>query len=114
MRLEVQRDDDLCTLQLAGRLTLGDGDVELSREFRAQLGWGQRRFVLDLRQLGQLDSAGVGELVACAKRAGDVGGVVKVALGAEGQVRRVFALSGLDRVFELYDDRDRAAASFAR
>ena len=71
-----------------------------------------RIFVLDMVQVPWLDSASIGEIVACYKRIRERQGQMKVAI--VGKAHTVVAISGLDRVFELYDDVEAALASFVK
>lgn len=114
MQIETrQRNGGVTVLRLVGRLTIGKGDVALRRNFVRLLDEGNRRFLLDLTQVPYVDSAGIGETVACAKRAGERGAVIKIVMSARGKAREVFLFACLDRVFEIFTDEDAAVASFA-
>jgi anti-sigma B factor antagonist len=67
-----------------------------------------RRLVLDLSQVGYMDSTGLGVLVGIQRRLTD-DAVIAVA-GARRAVTAVFELTGLDRTFELFADVDAAVA----
>jgi len=69
--------------------------------------------VLDLTRLSYLDSAGIGAVVACSKRAAGAGVILKIALAPAGPVRKIFELTQLERGFEIFADVDSAASSFA-
>lgn len=112
MHIETKKIRKACVIALSGKLTLGDGDLRLRQEFVAQLEAGEQRFVLDLSKLLYLDSAGIGEIVACSKRAMERNGVIKIALPAEGPVRKVFEITGLERAFDLYGSAAEAVDTF--
>ena len=97
---------------LSGRLTLGEVEDKLKKHFQALLDSGERMFVFHLAAVPYVDSAGVGELVACAKSAYENGGVIKVVLPNDGLTYQIFVKTSLDKVFELYDTEDQAVASF--
>lgn len=84
----------------------------LRDRFKERLGAGERRFVFDMTEVPCLDSAGVGELVACVKRACERGGTIKLVAAVESKTRQILTLTGLDRVFELFDTEREAVASF--
>ena len=113
MRIGTRKARTVCIVNAAGRLVLGDGEKELRTRLSALLAEGERRFVFNLDGLTAIDSAGVGEIVACYQRAAESAAVMKIALGPEGQVRRVFELSGLDRAIEVFDEEQQAVASFS-
>lgn len=66
--------------------------------------------VFDLSGLNGLDSACLGELVACKERLRKHGGSLKIV--ATGECRDLFAVSELDRVLEIHDDEEQALDSF--
>jgi anti-sigma B factor antagonist len=113
MDIDVRRRDGVCVVGLKGRLILGGGDETLRRRFHELLDGDDRRFVFDLSGLSYMDSAGIGELVASAKRAGDVGAIIRIVSQEGSSVRQVFALTQLDRVFEIYEDADAAVRAYA-
>jgi anti-sigma B factor antagonist len=96
-----------------GAMTLGGGADELDEAFTRALRQAGAGIVLDLTRLSYLDSAGIGAVVACAKKAAAAGTVMKIAVAAQGPVRRIFELTQLERGFEVFADADSAAASFA-
>lgn len=70
---------------------------------------GAKRAVLDLSQVGFMDSKGLGVLISLLKSLGE-GGAIHLA-GVKPQVRKVFSLTRLDRVFPIHDDAAAAAAA---
>jgi len=70
------------------------------------------RIVLDLERVKFIDSAGLGELVACRKRAVGLGGEIRI-LHPGRQVKDVLVLTLLTDIFELFHDEEAAVRSFA-
>ena len=97
---------------LSGRLTLGEVEDQLKKQFEALLDSGERTFVFNMATVPYVDSAGVGELVACAKRAYETGGIIKIVLPNDCLTYQIFIKTSLDKVFELYDTEEQALASF--
>lgn len=95
-------------LTCSGELTHGKGELELGEAIDAALDAGASRIVVDLSRLARLDSAGIGALVACAKRAADRAAIVSVAVPPESAVRRILLATHLHRVFDLHDDVEAA------
>ncbi len=96
-----------------GELGLHKGDAELLAEVDGALEAGAKRIVLDLARLSWLDSAGIGAVVACGKRAADRAAIVRVVSLPDGAVRKILVATHLHRVFDLFDDRDAALEDFA-
>src|SRR5262244_336289 len=59
----VRQADDVSIVDLAGRLTLGDGSWKLRDIVRDLIRRGERRILLNLHDITFIDSAGLGELV---------------------------------------------------
>jgi anti-anti-sigma factor len=112
MHIEIRRKKRVCVVAATGRLTLTDGAGLLRDKITELLEEGERRFVFNLDGISVLDSAGVGEIVDCYKRAGEQGAVVKVALRPDGVVRRVLKVSGLEDALETFDDEKQAIRSY--
>jgi len=74
---------------------------------------GRSRIVLDLEHVKFIDSAGLGELVACRKRAVLLGGDIRI-LHPGRHVEQVLVLTLLTEIFELFHDEEAAVRSFAR
>jgi anti-sigma B factor antagonist len=93
----------------------GELDAASAPQLRADLDRllsdGVRCFVVDLAAVGFMDSSGLASLVGLFKRVRTSDGDVRLS-GVAGDVRRVLELTRLDRVFDLYDDRATAVASF--
>jgi anti-sigma B factor antagonist len=101
-------------LACEGEMMLGRGDAQLMRACAEALEAGDRRIVLDLTHLAYIDSAGVGAVIASSKRAADRAAVMKIALAADGPVRKVFVITHLYRAFEIFETAAAAVASFSR
>jgi len=70
---------------------------------------GRTEIVCDLREVSFVDSSGLSALVSGLKATREQGGFLKVA-GANEQVARIFKLTMLDHVFEMYASADAALA----
>ena len=113
MRTRTDEIRGIKVLSCFGAMTLGGGADELDEAFARVLREAGSGIVLDLTRLSYLDSAGIGAVVACSKKAAASGTVMKIAVAASGPVRRIFELTQLERGFEIFVDADSAAASFA-
>jgi anti-sigma B factor antagonist len=98
LQLRRPRRADHTVLEAAGEL-----DLAYAGELRAKLAEAAvpgGRVVVDLGRVEFLDSTALGVLVAAAKRQRATGGEV-VVRSPQPRIRRVFELTGLDRVFDL-------------
>lgn len=73
---------------------------------------GAVNFVIDLREVSFMDSAGVAVLVNLLKRARQVGGDVKLVEPTSQMTIRILRLTKFDKVFEMFATAEEAANSF--
>ena len=103
--------DGVTVLDLSGRITLGEGSVQLRDAIRDLIAKGQRRILLDLGDVNYIDSSGLGELVSAFTSAKNQGASLKL-LKLTKKVHDLLQLTKLYTVFDIYDDEASAIASF--
>lgn len=111
MKANVRKLGKVAVLDIVGKITIGEGDVMLRDKVNELLESGETRIVLNLEKVKYMDSAGIGELVACYKRAKEKEGTVKL-LNPSGKVYDLLQLTKLEEVFETYRDEGEALGSF--
>ena len=111
MKATVKEAGKIRVIELKGRITLGAGDLDLRKAVQDELEKGNTSIVLSMQGVEYIDSAGLGELVACKKRATAKGGDVKLVLPSEG-VYKVLSIVSLHLVFEIFDSEAKAIGSF--
>jgi anti-sigma B factor antagonist len=112
MEIKVASQDGISVLTFTGKMTIDIGDVMLRETFGELLNGGQRFFVFDLRGLTALDSAGLGEIIACHKISRERGGGVRIVLDEPSRIGDFFSAAHLNRVFELFADQQSAVTDF--
>ncbi len=110
VELTVERPGDLALLRVTGDVDAGTVDG-LRQRIDELLAAGEHRFVVDLTNVPFMDSAGLATLVQLFKRVRIGEGDVRIA-GLQPDVRRIFELVRLTRVFDVYDSADAAVASY--
>lgn len=110
MEIQVRREGKAAVLELHGKLTIGDGDVQLSQQIKDLLAAGSRRFVIDMSRVPYMDSAGLGEIIRANKRVRENGGAIRLVLS--GKTREVLTIAAVLPVFEVYEDPASALAGF--
>jgi anti-sigma B factor antagonist len=90
-------------------------DAHNSGELKAQMlklfEEGKNNLIVDLSSVRFVDSSGLGALVSGFKNASSRSGSLKLS-GLQLQVKSMFELTRLHRVFEIFGDVDEALASF--
>ncbi len=97
---------DFCVVALSGRLN-GASAPELKRTIKEMVEAGKSRLILDLTDIVFIDSSGLSALISGLKRCREAGGFFRLA-GLHDQVATVIKLMMLDRVFEIYENVDKA------
>jgi anti-sigma B factor antagonist len=111
MKATIRKIGEVSVVDLSGKITIGEGDVVLRERVAELLDGGERRILLNLEKVKYMDSAGIGELVACYKRAKEKEGNVKL-LNPSGKVYDLLQLTKLEEVFDTYRDEKEALVSF--
>ncbi len=97
-------------LRLEGRL-----DASSAKEVKdriSDLAKNKRvKLVVDMAGINFIDSSGLGSLVASLRSVNNLGGDIRIA-SLQDQVRAIFELTRLHRIFEIFDDSLTAAKSF--
>lgn len=113
MQLEIKerRVGDVVILDLTGRITIGDGSINLRDAVGRLLDEGRNRLVLNLAAVTYVDSSGIGELVSRHTTTRNSGGRLKL-LNLPGKIRNLLQITKLLPIFEIFDDEVEAVSSF--
>ena len=103
--------DDVVMLDLAGRITIGEGTIILRERIQKMLNAGDKKFLLNLADVDYIDSSGLGELVSTFTRVKNQEGELKL-LALTHRVRDLMQITKLLTVFDVYDDETEAIKSF--
>ena len=103
--------DGVTVLDLSGRITLGEGSVQLRDAVRDLITKGQKSILLNLGDVNYIDSSGLGELVGAYTTARNQGATLKL-LKLTKKVHDLLQLTKLYTVFDIHDDEASAIASY--
>jgi anti-sigma B factor antagonist len=103
--------DGVVVLDLSGRITLGEGSVQLRDAIRGLISKGDKNILLNLGDVNYIDSSGLGELVSAYTTAKNQQAEVKL-LNLTKKVHDLLQLTKLYTVFDIKDDEADAIASF--
>lgn len=105
-----EEQDEVMLFTLIGSLDIGTVSA-MKADLDSLLSTGQHKVLFDLYDLEQVDSSGIGAIIALFKRVRSNNGDMKIAR-LIGQPKEIFSLLRLDRVFEIHDSLDEAIKSF--
>jgi anti-sigma B factor antagonist len=102
---------DITILDMNGKVTIGEGSVALRTTIRKLLGEGKKKIILNLAQVGYVDSSGIGEFVSSFTAVNKEGGTLKL-LSLTQKIQDLLAITKLLTVFDVYDSESEALSSF--
>lgn len=113
MKINRRREEDVEILELDGKLTIGDGDVALREAMQSVLSEGARKVLVNLGNVRDMDSSGLGELVRTRTSAEAAEAVIKL-VHVEDKVEQILSMTRLIGLFETFEDEIDAVASFRK
>lgn len=111
LKISEFKENDILILDLAGQITLGEGNRVLHEALRRYVEVGERKIVLNLEGVTGIDSSGLGELVAGYATLEKNGGSLKL-LNLSDRITELMTVTKLFTVFEIFDDEAAAIKSF--
>jgi anti-sigma B factor antagonist len=112
VKLSTRQVGDVSVVDVAGRITLGEGSSALRDLMRDMVSKGQKKILLNLGEVSYIDSSGIGELVSGFTTVTNQGGQLKL-LGLTKRVKDLLQITKLYTVFDVHDDEAGAVRSFA-
>lgn len=102
---------DVTILDCSGSIRMGDGAVSLRNAIRGLNEQGSKKILLNLGEVKNVDSSGIGELIANYTTLSRDGGQLKL-LKLTDKIRDLLVITKLLTVFDAYDDEAEALNSF--
>ena len=112
VKLSTRQVGDVSVVDVAGRITLGEGSSALRDLMREMVGKGQKKILLNLGDVSYIDSSGIGELVSGFTTVTNNGGEMKL-LNLNKRVKDLLQITKLYTVFEVHEDEASAIRAFA-
>jgi anti-sigma B factor antagonist len=110
--LNTRQIGDVSVVDVAGRITLGEGSSTLRDSVREMVSKGQKKILLNLGEVSYIDSSGIGELVSAFTTVTNGGGQLKL-LNLTKRVRDLLQITKLYTVFDVHDSEVSAIRSFS-
>ena len=111
VKLNSRQVGDVSVVDVAGRITLGEGSSALRDLMRDMVGKGQKKILLNLGEVSYIDSSGIGELVSGFTTVTNSGGQLKL-LNLNKRVKDLLQITKLYTVFDVHEDEAGAIRSF--
>ncbi len=112
LQISIRESGDITILDLRGRSTINDGESDLlNSHIQKLVAKGARKLLLNLGDLTQVDSSGIGIIVGTYVSLGNQGGDLRL-LRPRGLVLEVFRVLHLLKIIPMFEDEAEALASF--
>ena len=111
VKLTTRQVGDVTVVDVAGRITLGEGSSALRESLRDLVGKNQKKILLNLGDVTYIDSSGIGELVSGFTTVTNSGGALKL-LNLNKRVKDLLQITKLYTVFDVHEDEAAAIRSF--
>ncbi len=93
-------DDNTQALDLEGEVDVYTAPL-LRQEIMDQVDSGVKTLLVDLNKVEYLDSTGLGILIGGVKRLKEQGGSLRL-IGPSARITRIFEITGLNKIFDVY------------
>ena len=111
LNIKERQAGDVTILDMDGKITIGEGSVALRSAIRRLLEEGKKKILLNLGQVGYIDSSGIGELVSSYTAISNAGGQLKL-LNLTQKLKDLLGITKLLTVFDTYTDESEALSSY--
>lgn len=111
VKLTTRQVGDVTVVDVAGRITLGEGSATLRDAMRDMVSKNQKKILLNLGEVSYIDSSGIGELVSGFTTVTNSGGTLKL-LNLNKRVKDLLQITKLYTVFDVHEDEAAAIRSF--
>jgi anti-sigma B factor antagonist len=113
LRMTERDINGVAVLDIEGRIVLGEESNAFRERVKSMLAAGKKKIILNLAQVGYIDSAGLGTLVATFHSARSQGATLKLTnLGSK--FKEVLQVTKLMTVFDTYETEQAAIDSFGK
>jgi anti-sigma B factor antagonist len=112
MQANTRTVEDVAIIDVTGRITIGDGSLQLREVVGGLIDGGSKKVLLNLHGVGYIDSSGLGELVRTYTSVRNRGGNVKL-VNPSKRVHDLLHLTHMAAVFDVHTDEASAIQSFA-
>jgi anti-sigma B factor antagonist len=111
LELNERQAGDVTILDLTGSVRMGEGAVSLRNSIRGLNDGGKKKILLNLAGVKNIDSSGIGELIANYTTIKREGGQLKL-LNLTEKIQNLLVITKLLTVFDSYDNESEALSSF--
>jgi len=113
MKLDVKQADGVTVLGVKGSLIGGPETFAVHDRVKQLLSGKTTRMVIDLSDVGAINSTGLGMLMGCYTSVKNAGADIKLA-GIGEKVKNIFVITKLITIFDVFESVQEAVAAFGK
>ena len=111
LKITKRQNKNVTILDLSGKIQIGESSTELRTSLRGLVQEGEKNILLNLAEVSQIDSSGLGEFVGGSASLRRNGGEIKL-LNLTERINELMTITKLLTVFEVYENEEAAVKSF--
>jgi len=111
IKLNTRQVGDVVVVDVAGRVTLGEGSSALGDTLRTLAAKGSKKVLVNFTEVSYIDSSAIGELISGHSSLSKVGGQLKLT-GLSKRVKDLLLITKNYAIFDMHDDEAAALRSF--
>lgn len=111
MDFNIEERNNITVITPKGQLMGGPDATTMAETVRDMMNEGKCAFLVDMVHVDRMNSSGLGILIGGLTTVKNGGGALKL-LNLKPKIKELLKITKLDRVFETYDDEEKAIASF--
>jgi anti-sigma B factor antagonist len=111
IKLNMRQVGDVIVVDVAGRVTLGEGSSALGDTLRNLAAKGSKKILVNLTEVSYIDSSAIGELISGFNTISKVSGQLKLT-GLSKRVKDLLLITKNYTIFDIHDDEAAALRSF--
>lgn len=108
-----RQNKNVTILDLSGKVQLGESSILFRITLRELAKNGEKSILLNLAEVSQIDSSGLGEFVSGAAALRKIGGEIKL-LNLPQRINEIMTITKLLTVFETFENEESAVNSFQK
>ncbi len=111
MKISERQVGEVTILDVSGRITIGEGDIQLRKKIHELFEKGVKKILINFEKVSYIDSAGIGELVSAYIAAKNRDIELKLT-NLTKKIHDLLTIAQLVTVFEVYKTEEEALQSF--
>ena len=113
IQTDIQRIDGIVVFSINEKGLNHNNAASLKEKIFLEIAEGNTKIILDLHQVEEMDTSGLGVLTFGRRQANSTGGNI-ILVGINPAVQSLLRIAQLTRVFEIFNTKDEAVAAFSK